>query len=57
MYSYFLGMFIFTTETIFKNFEVLMQDHFIIFNDLRKEYVYIKIIILKLKIIVLIVYS
>lgn len=31
------GMFIFTTETIFKNFEVLMQDHYLIFNDLRKE--------------------
>lgn len=30
-------MFIFTTETIFKNYEVLMQDHFLIFQDLRKE--------------------
>jgi len=30
-------MFIFTTETIFKNFEVLMQDHYLIFNALRKE--------------------
>jgi len=31
------GMFIFTTDTIFKNFEVLMQDHYLIFNELRKE--------------------
>jgi len=31
------GMFIFTTETIFKNFEVLMQDHFLILTELRKE--------------------
>jgi len=31
------GMFIFTTETIFKNFEVLMQDHHLLFNELRKE--------------------
>jgi len=30
------GMFIFTTETIFKNFEVLMMDHFLIFNELKK---------------------
>lgn len=30
-------MFIFTTETIFKNYEVLMQDHFLIFQDLRKD--------------------
>jgi len=32
------GMFIFTTETIFKNFfEVLMEDHMQILNELRKE--------------------
>ncbi len=30
------GMFIFTTETIFKNFEVLMEEHTEIFNKLRK---------------------
>jgi mannose-1-phosphate guanylyltransferase len=29
------GMFIFTTETIFKNFEVLMEEHNEIFKDLR----------------------
>ncbi|MGL5099851.1 MAG: mannose-1-phosphate guanylyltransferase, partial [Fusobacteriaceae bacterium] len=31
------GMFIFTTETIFKNFEVLMEEHSQLFNELRKE--------------------
>ena len=31
------GMFIFTTETIFKNFEVLMEEHTEIFNEIRKE--------------------
>ncbi len=30
------GMFIFTTETIFKNFEVLMEEHTEIFNELRE---------------------
>ena len=30
-------MFIFTTETIFKNFEVLMEEHTEIFNEIRKE--------------------
>ncbi|MGL5049826.1 MAG: mannose-1-phosphate guanylyltransferase [Fusobacteriaceae bacterium] len=30
------GMFIFTTETIFKNFEVLMPEHAEIFNKIRK---------------------
>ena len=30
------GMFIFTTETIFKNFEVLMEEHTEIFNKLRE---------------------
>lgn len=30
------GMFIFTTETIFKNFEVLMEEHTEIFNEIRK---------------------
>ena len=29
-------MFIFTTETIFKNFEVLMEEHTEIFNKLRE---------------------
>ncbi|MGL4393565.1 MAG: mannose-1-phosphate guanylyltransferase [Fusobacteriaceae bacterium] len=31
------GMFIFTTETIFKNFEVSMESHTKLFNELRKE--------------------
>lgn len=31
------GMFIFTTETIFKNFEVLMPEHTEVFNKIRKE--------------------
>ncbi|WP_047383262.1 mannose-1-phosphate guanylyltransferase [Cetobacterium sp. ZWU0022] len=31
------GMFIFTTETIFKNFEVLMPEHTEIFNKIRKK--------------------
>ncbi|MGL5099524.1 MAG: mannose-1-phosphate guanylyltransferase [Fusobacteriaceae bacterium] len=31
------GMFIFTTDTIFKNFEVLMEEHSQIFNELREE--------------------
>lgn len=31
------GMFIFTTETIFKNFEVLMEEHTEIFNEIRKK--------------------
>ena len=26
-----------TTETIFKNFEVLMEEHTEIFNEIRKE--------------------
>ncbi|MGL5964478.1 MAG: mannose-1-phosphate guanylyltransferase [Fusobacteriaceae bacterium] len=30
------GMFIFTTDTIFKNFEVLMPEHSEIFNKIRK---------------------
>lgn len=30
-------MFIFTIETIFKNFEVLMEEHIEIFNEIRKE--------------------
>lgn len=33
------GMFIFTTETIFKNFEVLMPEHTDIFNEIRKDIV------------------
>lgn len=31
------GMFIFTTETIFKNFDVLMEEHTEVFNDIRKK--------------------
>ena len=31
------GIFIFTTETIFKNFEVLMPEHMEIFNKIRLE--------------------
>ncbi|UPO97415.1 sugar phosphate nucleotidyltransferase [Cetobacterium somerae] len=31
------GMFIFTTDTIFKNFEVLMPEHMEIFNKIREE--------------------
>lgn len=31
------GIFIFTTETIFKSFEILMKDHFKIFEKLRIE--------------------
>ncbi|MEG1942046.1 MAG: sugar phosphate nucleotidyltransferase [Cetobacterium sp.] len=31
------GMFLFTTETIFKNFEVLMPEHTEVFNEIRKE--------------------
>lgn len=31
------GIFIFTTDTIFKNFEVLMEDHFCIFKKLKTE--------------------
>lgn len=31
------GIFIFTTETIFKNFEVLMEEHAEIFKKLKKE--------------------
>lgn len=30
------GMFIFTTETIFKNFQVLMSEHMEIFGEIRK---------------------
>lgn len=30
------GIFVFSTETIFKNFEVLMEEHIEIFNELRK---------------------
>lgn len=31
------GMFIFTTETIFKNFDVLMEEHTDVFNSIRKK--------------------
>ncbi|WP_418966079.1 mannose-1-phosphate guanylyltransferase [Cetobacterium sp.] len=31
------GMFIFTTETIFKNFDVLMEEHAEIFQSIRKK--------------------
>lgn len=31
------GMFIFTSTTIFKNFEVLMPEHMEIFNEIKKE--------------------
>lgn len=31
------GMFIFTIDTIFKNFEVLMPDHTVIFNKIKLE--------------------
>lgn len=31
------GMFIFTTDTIFKNFEVLMEEHAQVFGELRNE--------------------
>lgn len=31
------GMFIFTTDTIFKNFEVLMPEHMEVFNKIRAE--------------------
>lgn len=31
------GMFIFTTETIFKNFDVLMEEHTEIFQSIRKK--------------------
>lgn len=31
------GMFIFTTDTIFKNFEVLMEEHTEIFNQIKEE--------------------
>ncbi|MGL4402694.1 MAG: sugar phosphate nucleotidyltransferase, partial [Fusobacteriaceae bacterium] len=31
------GMFVFTTDTIFKNFEVLMEEHTQVFNELRRE--------------------
>ncbi|MEG1010118.1 MAG: sugar phosphate nucleotidyltransferase, partial [Clostridia bacterium] len=31
------GMFLFTTETIFKNFEVLMPEHTELFNEIKKE--------------------
>ena len=31
------GMFIFTTDTIFKNFEVLMPEHMEVFNKIRVE--------------------
>ena len=31
------GMFIFTTDTIFKNFEVLMEEHSTIFKEIEKE--------------------
>lgn len=31
------GMFIFTTETIFKNFDVLMEEHAKIFNRIKKK--------------------
>lgn len=31
------GMFIFTTETIFKNFDVLMEEHSEIFQSIRKK--------------------
>lgn len=31
------GMFIFTTDTIFKNFEVLMPEHMEVFNKIRTE--------------------
>ncbi|MHD0314649.1 hypothetical protein [Fusobacterium varium] len=30
-------MFIFTTDTIFKNFEVLMEEHSTIFKEIKKE--------------------
>ncbi len=32
------GMFIFTTDTIFKNFEVLMEEHLTIFKEIEKEF-------------------
>ncbi|MGL5902552.1 MAG: mannose-1-phosphate guanylyltransferase [Cetobacterium sp.] len=31
------GMFIFSTETIFKNFDVLMEEHTDVFNSIRKK--------------------
>lgn len=31
------GMFIFTTETIFKNFDVLMEEHTEVFNDIKEK--------------------
>ncbi|MGL5779069.1 mannose-1-phosphate guanylyltransferase [Cetobacterium sp.] len=37
------GMFIFTTDTIFKNFEVLMPEHMEVFNDIKKEIIKKKI--------------
>ena len=32
------GMFIFTTDTIFKNFEVLMEEHSTIFKEMKREF-------------------
>ncbi|WP_308009579.1 sugar phosphate nucleotidyltransferase [uncultured Fusobacterium sp.] len=32
------GMFIFTTDTIFKNFEVLMEEHSSVFKEIEKEF-------------------
>ncbi|MHD0314653.1 mannose-1-phosphate guanylyltransferase, partial [Fusobacterium varium] len=32
------GMFIFTADTIFKNFEVLMEEHSTIFKEIKKEF-------------------
>lgn len=31
------GMFIFTTETIFKNFDVLMEEHTEVFNNIKRK--------------------
>ena len=31
------GMFIFTTDTIFKNFEVLMEEHSTVFKEIKEE--------------------
>lgn len=45
------GMFIFTTETIFKNFEVLMPEHMEILENIRKEMIKNKSEIIKNKLI------
>ena len=37
------GMFIFTTETIFKNFDVLMEEHTEILNDIKGKFVQNKV--------------